>query len=93
MRTVTTRSIAGRVNTDGSPATGGFSSRKAATGDYTITFPPDFRLGAMTANSSVQTCIALVSFPAPGQARVLMLVYNTAAGADTQFSFVATGSS
>jgi hypothetical protein len=40
MRTTVVRTIAGRVNADGTPATGaGFTSRKTGTGAYALTFP------------------------------------------------------
>jgi len=91
MRTVTTRTITGRVNADGTLAMGaGFSSRKTAIGDYTLGFAPDFRLASVSAHSSSGTCMGVISYPAPNQARVAMAAY-TGSLADTAWTFLAIG--
>lgn len=51
MRTVTTRTIFGRVRTDGTIVSGsGFSSRKLATGSYVVNFGAQRLLGFVLTN-------------------------------------------
>lgn len=81
--------IAGRVNADGSIASGdGFTVTKGATGLYTLNFPSSFRLVALTPapfNNGFGTGQNAV----PGQ--VFIFLSSTAAAADSAFSFIAVG--
>lgn len=96
MRTTTTRTIAGRVNADGTPANGGpWTSRKIATGQYTVTVPPGFRLmGAAASYFSFATyIIAVVSAMTESSFTVSTFTSTTGAAGDNPFTFVATGAS
>jgi hypothetical protein len=91
MRTVTTRVITGRVNADGTPAVGGaFSSRKTATGIYTITFGGE-RLVGISLN-----CLSggggFVILPVGISTYSATVSVGTSAGAnvDGSFTFTAT---
>lgn len=94
MRTQTTRTVSGRVYSDGSPASGGeFTSRRTALGQYMITVTPGLRLVAASA-SALGFAVCQVGAVAPsiaGQSfSVTTGVPNTGTGIDTGFHFVAT---
>jgi len=93
MRTVTTRSIGGRVKADGTVASGGsFTSRKTATGTYIVNVPAGFRLTGVAANFDGATFI-LATASMINDSSFQTNTYNssTGAAADAQFSFTATG--
>jgi hypothetical protein len=80
MRTTAVRTIAGRVNADGTPATGtGFTSRKTGTGAYALTFPGQ-RLQALAVTAAAGTPTA-TGWTTDGAAVGL--------GADNAFAFMA----
>lgn len=88
MRTQTTRVIAGVVNADGTIKTGiGFTSRKTATGTYTVAFPGQ-RLIAASASSGVVAFIAPISMT--GDAMQLGITTSAGALVDNAFTFTAT---
>jgi hypothetical protein len=84
--------IAGRVNADGTIATGdGFTVSKGGTGNYTITFAPGMRLTAAVAGGT----LAAGGWAQTGgysERAFTVLTYSTAnVATDIAFSFIAVG--
>lgn len=91
MRTQTTRTIAGRVNTDGSIASGsGFTSQRTATGAYTIRLPGSRLIGASASCAQGQSIVAATSAMVAESFNVVMFIGVTGAQADSAFGFTAT---
>lgn len=90
MRSQTTRTIGGRVNGDGSSASGGpFSSRRTGTGAYALELASDVRLLALSVVSANANAI-MPSFQINGPAASLVRLYNiTGALQDQPWHFVA----
>ena len=67
MRTQTTRTIVGRVNADGTPASGGpFTSRKTGTGVYGIAFPGARLVGLTCASAQIWGFLVADTFTTDG---------------------------
>ena len=91
MRTVTSRTITGKVNLDGTPGVAGpWTSRKSATGQYVVTMPPDVRLlSAVTAPFNFVVAQVNPSAPPPNAFNVNTSAPATGAGTDGGFWFSA----
>jgi hypothetical protein len=94
MRTSATRTITGRVNSDGTLASGTeVGSRRNSVGNYTLTFASSFRLLQiiLVPYQSGNT----VAYVASGQTdRTVLLILaaaTTGAGQDSGFVFTAVG--
>jgi hypothetical protein len=85
--------IAGRVNSDGSIAAGeGFGVNKFATGGYTITFAPGFRLLALQVTPYSAGNVYLGHSNAYTERGSTVTLFTTAgAGIDFPWTFVAVG--
>jgi hypothetical protein len=85
--------ITGYVNADGSIGSGdGFTVAKGTAGNYTITFPPSFRMISLSGSSGVANgTFTLVNAPATQPQLVRLYTANTAALVDSPFSFIAIG--
>lgn len=84
--------IAGRVNADGSIATGdGFTISKTVTGNYVIGLPRGFRPVAAT-GSTIGGGVSVV-FPAPTSDGAITAIPVTTAGVatDNAFHFIIAG--
>lgn len=82
--------IAGRVNADGSIATGdGFVVTRAAAGIYNFTLPPGFRLISAVMTSASE--VGYIDTWSAGGFRVITATAVGGAGADNPFSFIAVG--
>lgn len=89
MRSQTTRTIAGRVNADGTAATGaGFTSRKTGTGAYTVTLTGDVRLIAATSSSYAAGVTLAATLNAADRSFGVTAVVSGAL-ADAPFTFAA----
>lgn len=94
MRSQTTRTIAGRVNANGTVASGAdFTVRPAGTGVYVITFPRGFRLMGATASPATGITNRAVDLQpnSAGELVANVFVATTAVGENNQFSFTAVG--
>jgi hypothetical protein len=88
MRTQTTRAITGRVNADGTSATGGgFTSRRTALGSYRIDVPGS-RLIAAVANAS-QGSVYASAYSFTDSSFVAAINTPGLVAQDAAFSFVA----
>jgi hypothetical protein len=93
MRTVTTRTISGRINSDGSIQAGSeFHCYKSGTGLYSVVIrDPNFRLLSAVVTPLVATIFANID---PNPARIFLVrMYNYQGSVlvDVAFSFVVTG--
>jgi hypothetical protein len=87
--------IAGRVNPDGSLATCSDPSltiTKGTTGVYTINLPPGFRLvGATFSGVASGLLVSGNGFPSDRAVPVSVVIANTLAASDNNWSFVLAG--
>jgi hypothetical protein len=94
MRTQTTRTIAGRVNADGSLATGSeVASIRNSTGNYTLRFAPSFRLqqiNVLTFNSG-NTIWYVAAGQTDRSVTLIVIAASTGAALDAGFVFTAVG--
>jgi len=95
MRSQTTRTIGGRVNSDGTVAVAGaFAARKIATGKYVLTFPDGFRLAGIgvTPYNAGNTIYYIENSTMTEKSVQFQFAAATTSGAqDAGFTFVATG--
>lgn len=92
MRTQTTRTVAGRVNADGTPATGsGYTSRKTGTGAYTVTITDGRILTAVVGTAQVGGGAGGISSSSyiDRTFNVATFSTNTLAAVDSAFAFTA----
>jgi hypothetical protein len=91
-RTRTPEVVSGRVNSDGSVATGdSFSCVRNSAGSYTVIMPIGFRLSGATCSGYGGASITAIA--AVGERFFSVLTYNVAGAAtDLSFTFVAVGS-
>jgi hypothetical protein len=92
MRTVTTRTIAGRVNGDGSIAqtAGGFTVQKTGSGTYVIKFPGSRLIGASASAMQPQDLLTALSAFTGDSFNVTTFNATNAAAGDVAFVFTAT---
>jgi hypothetical protein len=83
----TSKTIAGRVQADGSIVAGSnFTIRKGAVGQYTISFPDDFRVvSCVAASGGVNTVLFSGSYTENS------VLVSATTSTDTLFSFIAVG--
>ena len=93
MRTATTRTISGRVNSDGSIAGGSeFVVQKTALGQYVLTFPGQ-RLRGLTANGAnpaATPLFVMVDTFTTSSCRAVATNAASTAQVDANFNFTAT---
>lgn len=84
--------IAGRVNGDGSIASGdGFTVQFVSTGTYTLRFPPGFRLVGVGLAINLGGYYGGYFANADGSVEVRTYLTSTSAAASAPWSFVAAG--
>jgi hypothetical protein len=82
--------IAGRVNADGSIASGdGFTVQRSAAGTYNITFAPGFRVISATTGSGSE--LSYINAWGPNSIQVISSATVAGAAADNNISFIAVG--
>jgi hypothetical protein len=84
--------IAGRVNSDGSIATGdGFTVQFVSTGVYTLRFAPGFRLVGISHGITTGGLYMGMTVNADGSVDVRTYVTSTSSATSGAWSFVAAG--
>jgi hypothetical protein len=92
MRTQTARSIAGGVNSDGTPygsGAGAFTSRRTGVGTFVVTFAAGLRLLGFVAMGG-SNGFPVVGSVAGNTGSAIVFNSNTQAPTDTGFTFIAT---